>query len=55
MMRVALNCSKDTTTPKMQLSRLYNKRAQNEAELEPGEFQRSGVDLLAVRRKKPAC
>jgi hypothetical protein len=30
-MRVALNCSKDTTTPDAQLSRLHNKRVQNEA------------------------
>ena len=29
---VALNCSKDTTTPEVQLSLLRNKRAQNEAD-----------------------
>ena len=28
-----------TTTPTMQLSRLYNKRVQNEADGEPGEFR----------------
>ena len=32
MMRVALNCSKDTTTPEVQLSPLHNKRVQNEAD-----------------------
>ena len=29
---VALNCSKDTTTPEVQLSPLHNKRVQNEAD-----------------------
>src|SRR6059058_1293062 len=40
VMRVALNCSKDTTTPDVQLSRLHNKRVQNEAGGSPREFPR---------------
>jgi hypothetical protein len=43
-MRVALNCSKDTTTPDAQLSRLHNKRVQNEA---------NGVPAYAWNRRLP--
>jgi len=42
---------KNTTTSKMQLSRLHNKRAQNEAGENPGKFHCHGAHLLAVRRK----
>ena len=44
MMRVALTCSKDTTTPEVQLSLQGNKRAQNEANgMEPKSSRRSAA------------
>ena len=48
-MRVALNCSNDTTAPAAQLSRQRNKRAEIRR-MEPKESWRSGTRLLAVRR-----
>jgi hypothetical protein len=50
---MAMNSSKDTTTPEMQLSRLHNKRAQNEA-MEPEEFQGTRGTAFDRGRSGPA-